>query len=210
MGEMAEKIICCHECDELLRIPATRKEGRLKCPRCGTVLLRQKKGMVEIMYALSIAAAILFLLTNYFPFLSFHVVGNTSHANFMTSIVYLFGEKDWLIGIAVLMTTVIVPMIRIGLMLSLFGPIYHGIVPPYTIFALKVLSHSLPWAMLDVFLVGVFVSMVKLVKMGTIIPGLSLWAFMVMVFVMAAMQVVFDPQPLWEKVDQRRREKGMA
>jgi len=52
--------------------------------------------------------------------------------------------------------------------------------------------------MLDVFLVGVFVSMVKLVKMGTIIPGLSLWAFMVMVFVMAAMQTIFDPHPLWE------------
>ena len=207
---MAEKILCCHECDELVRVPQTRKEGRLKCPRCGTTLLRQKKGMVEIMYALSIAASILFLLTNYFPFLSFHVVGNTSHANFMTSIVYLFGEGDWLIGLAVLMTTVVVPMIRIGLMLSLFGPIYHDIIPPYTVFALKVLSHSLPWAMLDVFLVGVFVSMVKLVKMGTIIPGLSLWAFMVMVFVMAAMQVVFDPQPLWELFDQRRREKEVA
>lgn len=157
--------------------------------------------MIEKMFALSSAAAILFILTNYFPFLSFHVIGNTSHANFITSTRYLFEAHEWLLGLAVLMTIIVIPLIRIVLMLALFGPLYFGYLPRYTIVVLKLLSHSLHWAMLDVFLVGVFVSMVKLVKMGTIIPGTSLWAFMTMVFVMAAMQVTFNAYEVWEMIE---------
>jgi paraquat-inducible protein A len=49
--------------------------------------------------------------------------------------------------------------------------------------------------------------MVKLVKMGTIIPGTSLWAFMVMVFVMAGMQVTLNPHPIWEKIEEQQKRR---
>ncbi len=206
---MGVKIVCCHECDELVKISNPHCEGRFKCPNCGHLLFRHKEGMIERMYALGIAALVLFALTNYFPFLSFHVAGNTSHANFFTSSIYLFQEEQFLLAVALMMTTMVVPFIRIMLILTLFGPLYYGYLPRYTSVSLKLLTFSQPWAMLDVFLVGVFVSMVKLIKMGTIIPGTSLWAFMVMVFVMAGMQVTLNPHPIWERVgeDQKRRKR---
>jgi len=208
--ECGEHLVCCHECDEIVVISNPYREGRFNCPNCGSLLFRHRKGMVEKMFALSIAALILFGVTNYFPFLSFHVAGNTSHANFFTSIVYLFDEEEWLIGTAVLMTTLVVPLIRILLFLLVFGPLYFGYLPRYSIMALKVLSHSTPWGMLDVFLVGVFVSLVKLTKMGTIIPGTSLWAFMTLVFVLAAMQTIFNPHQIWEMLSSREVAKRAA
>jgi paraquat-inducible protein A len=75
---------------------------------------------------------------------------------------------------------------------------------------MKILSHSLPWGMLDVFLVGVLVSMVKLVKMGTIIPGESLWAFMALVFILAAMQVSFNGHAVWELIEKKQRERVVS
>ena len=205
---MNKKIFCCHECDELVHIRDPFREGRFKCPNCGHLLFSHKEGMVEKMFAYSLAALILFVVTNYFPFLSFHVAGNTSHANFFTSIIYLFEEQEWLLGIAILMTTLVVPLIRIMLFLLLFGPLYFGTLPPYAPIVLKVLNHSLPWGMLDVFLVGVLVSMVKLVKMGTIIPGESLWAFLALVFTIAAMQAVFNPHMVWEMIESRQKERA--
>ena len=204
---MGAKIVCCHECDELVKINHPHREGRFNCPNCGHLLFKHKEGMVEHMYALGIASLVLLVLTNYFPFLSFHVAGNTSHANFFTSSIYLFQEEQFLLAVALMMTTMVVPFIRIMLILTLFGPLYYGYLPRYASTSLKLLTFSQPWAMLDVFLVGVFVSMVKLIKMGTIIPGTSLWAFMIMVFVMAGMQVTLDLHSVWEKVgeDQKRR-----
>jgi len=168
--------------------------------------------MIEKVYAYNIAALMLFIVTNYFPFLSFHIAGNTSHANFATSIYYLFAEEQWMMGVAILMTTIVVPITRILLYLMLFGPLYHGYLPRYAGEILKLLEKLLPWGMLDVFLVGVLVSIVKLVKMGTIIPGTSLWAFMIMVFVLAAAQANFDPHEIWERIgnEQRKRREVLS
>jgi len=207
---MSDHIVSCHECDELVRISNPYREGRFNCPNCGHLLFRHHAGMVEKMFAYAIAAAVLFWVTNYFPFLSFHVAGNTSHANFFTSIVYLFEEEEWLLALAIMMTTLVVPLIRIVLFLLLFGPLYFKKVPPYAVLFMKILSHSLPWGMLDVFLVGVLVSMVKLVKMGTIIPGESLWAFMALVFVIAGMQVSFNAHTVWETIDRHKRKREIG
>ena len=200
----------CHECDEVCKISDPHKVGSFRCPNCGHRLYSNRPGMVEEIYAYNIAAIILFAVTNYFPFLSFQVMGMTSHANFATSILYLFKEQQWLMGLAILLTTIVVPLMRILLYLLLTGPIYHGYHPPYAKQLLVLLEKLLPWGMIDVFLVGVLVSIVKLVKMGTIIPGTSLWAFMVMVFVMAAAQAKFDPHIFWERIGKEQKRRRAA
>jgi paraquat-inducible protein A len=160
--------------------------------------------MIEKIVAYNLAALILFFVTNYFPFLSFHVVGLVSHANFTTSIYYLFNEGEYLMGGVILMTTIIVPLSRIILYLLLCTPLYFGYFPRYATQKLKLIEKFLPWGMLDVFLVGVLVSIVKLVKMGTVIPGTSLWAFMIMVFVLAAAQASFNPHQIWDIIGEER------
>jgi len=201
---MSDHIVCCHECDELVAIPHPYREGRFKCPECGSLLFRHKSGMIEKMYALSISALILFGVTNYFPFLSFEVASNFSHANFFTSVIYLSKEGEYILSLAILMTTIVIPLLRIVLFLALFAPLYHKHIPSYAINVLKTLEYSTPWGMLDVFLIGVLVSLVKLVKMGSIVAGTSLWAFGVLVFVLAYMQVVYNPHQIWDLIDKNR------
>ncbi|BAF72287.1 paraquat-inducible protein A [Sulfurovum sp. NBC37-1] len=195
----------CHECDEISKISTPNRPGRYKCPNCGTKLYTYKPGMVEKLYAYNLAALFLFIITNYFPFLSFHVAGNSSHANFATSIYYLFQDEEWMMGTAILLTTIVVPLFRILLYCVLFGSLYHGFLPRYATQMLKLLEKLLPWGMLDVLFLGILVSIVKLVKMGTIIPGTSLWAFMLMVLIMAASQSIFDPHQVWERIGDRKR-----
>jgi len=195
----------CHECDELTKISTPNKPGRYKCPNCGAKLYTYKPAMVEKLYAYNLAALFLFIIANYFPFLSFHVAGNISHANFETSIVYLYQDGEWMMATAILLTTILVPLARILLYCILFGSLYHGYLPRYATQMLKMLEKLLPWGMLDVLFLGVLVSIVKLVKMGTIIPGTSLWAFMLMVLILAASQSIFDPHQIWERIGDRKR-----
>ncbi len=204
---MSTHYVSCHECDTLSRISDPHREGRFKCPNCKHLLFKNRAGMIEKIFAYNLAALILFAVTNYFPFLSFHVIGNTSHVNFTTSIYYLFQDEQYMMGAALLVTTILVPLSRILLYIALFGPLYFGYLPRYATRVLKWLEALLPWGMLDVFLIGVLVSMVKLVKMGTIIPGTSLWAFMIMVFVLAAAQITFDPHMIWERIGAAKRAK---
>ena len=48
--------------------------------------------------------------------------------------------------------------------------------------------------MTEVFLLGILVSVVKLAKMATIIPGPALFSFLALVFVLAAVNAFLDPR----------------
>jgi paraquat-inducible protein A len=58
--------------------------------------------------------------------------------------------------------------------------------------------------MTEVFLLGILVSVVKLAKMATIIPGTALFSFLALVFVLAAVNTSLVPRAVWEQMDEWR------
>jgi paraquat-inducible protein A len=54
--------------------------------------------------------------------------------------------------------------------------------------------------MMEVFMMGILVAVVKLAGMASIVPGLALWAFAVLIFVLAAAAAALDPHMVWERV----------
>jgi paraquat-inducible protein A len=57
--------------------------------------------------------------------------------------------------------------------------------------------------MLEIFMLGILVALVKLGKMATIVPGISVFAFALLVLVMAAAISALDLPLLWERLDRR-------
>ena len=199
---MGKRYICCHKCDEISEIPYPSRKGRYKCPNCGHTLFRNYPGMIEKLYAMSIASFILFILANYYPILTFSVIGKESSANFATSIEYLYLDGDYIMAIAVFMTTILVPFVYITLSMVLFGLLYHGKRALFMIPLIKILEEIRPWGMLDVFMVGTLVSIVKLVKMGDIHTGISFWAFVILIPILAYSHMIFDPHPVWDMIEE--------
>ncbi|WP_456433542.1 paraquat-inducible protein A [Nitratifractor sp.] len=202
---MHDRVVCCSECDELSKLPRPLKPGRYRCPECGHTLVRFVPGMVEKLYALNLAAATLYLMSLLYPFLSFEVLGNRSTAWFLTPIENLYDRHEYILAVTVLMTILVVPAARILLYLAVAIPVYHGRVPRYLPYALKLLEEFLPWGMLDVFLIGVLVSIVKLLGMGSILPQAGFWLFAAMIPILAYIQMIFDPHPLWELIETAQR-----
>jgi paraquat-inducible protein A len=56
-----------------------------------------------------------------------------------------------------------------------------------------------PWGMMEVYMLGILVSVVKLVKMVTVVPGISLYAFFALIFVVAAGAGTFDSHDMWNR-----------
>ena len=56
--------------------------------------------------------------------------------------------------------------------------------------------------MLDVFVLAVLVSLVKLQRLATVIPGQGLFAFMLVVVFTILASASFDPQLIWEKEEE--------
>lgn len=200
-----ETLILCHECDQPHRLVTPADGETARCTRCRAKLRRTNRRGIERALALTITGLILFTLANSFPFLAFELDAQVQHTTLWTGIKELyFQEMGWLAA-AVLVTTVVAPLLQLIGLLYVLLPLALGRVPWRLATIFRGINMLKPWGMMEVFMLGILVSVVKLGDMGTILPGVALFSFLVLIFVLAAAQVTLDPMAVWESLDSRGR-----
>lgn len=191
----------CHECDAVLPEPEVPDGGSALCGRCGATLFRRTRKTVEITVALTVASAILFIVANSFPFLSFEMQGRATQSTLISGSRALWEQGRQTVSILVLFTTIVAPMIQIVLMLYVLGPLALGRRAPGSIYAFRAVEFFRPWGMMEVFLIGIFVAGVKLADMAEIVPGVALWAFMLLIPILAGASAFLDPEIVWRRIE---------
>jgi paraquat-inducible protein A len=196
-------VVACHDCDLLNQLP----EGvtaTLLCVRCGAVLQRHRPNSIERSLALTMGALILFVIAVSFPFLAMKSGGFVQETTLLTGIRELWGQELYGLASLVLLTCVLVPLAQMAGLLYILVPLKSNRPPPRQASqVLRLLQHVSPWGMLEIFMLGILVALVKLGKMATIVPGISVFAFGLLVLVMAAAITVLDLSLLWERLDRR-------
>ncbi len=193
-------LIACHECDLLHRVEPLPHGGVAKCRRCGAVLYRDKPDSLDRTLALTIAGLILFVVANVFPFLAFKIQGQMTQTTLSTGIKELYAQDMVLVALLVLLTCIVVPLVQLLGMLYVLLPIKFNRMPWKLPLVFRFLESLQPWSMMEVFMLGILVSLVKLGKMATIVPGLALWSFAVLIIVLAGATFTLDSKAVWDKL----------
>ena len=195
-------LMACHECDLLNRIVGLPEGGTSICSRCGAVLVSHKRNSLDRSLALTITGLILFAMANAYPLLAIKSDSLYKATTLMGSVEVLYAAGMWQIGLLVFLTAILFPFLELVSKLYILIPLKMNWRPRKLSFIIS-LSQSLnPWGMMDVFMLGILVSVVKLVKMMKVIPGVSLYAFMLLIFVLAGIAATFDPHLAWEKEEE--------
>jgi paraquat-inducible protein A len=192
--------IACHECDLIHRIADLQEGNSAVCQRCGYVLFTHKADSLDRSLALTLTGFLLFIITNAYPLLEIEMKGLYQKTNLFGGVKALYSGGDWSIALLVFFTAILFPLSELILKLYILLPIKLKRRPWKMVTVLSFLEAIKPWGMMDVFMLGILVSVVKLVKMATVIPGLSLYAFFALIFIMAAGAASFDTHAIWEKV----------
>ena len=198
-----DSLIACHECDAIHRIKPLPAKATAYCIRCGAVLYKHKPNSLERTLAFALAALILFILANSFPFLGMRIGSQVRETTLITGIHELYIQGMQVIAVLVLLTTILVPFIQMMCLFYLLVPLKFGRVPRYLPQVLRFLNRLAPWSMVEVFMVGILVSLVKLAGMAKIIPGISVYSFMALIFALAAMLVSLDTHLIWQKWEEQ-------
>jgi paraquat-inducible protein A len=194
-----EALIACHECDLIHRVKPLPKKGVANCIRCGSVLYRDKPNSLERTLALSLAGLVLFVLANWFPFLALKMEAQIHQTNLITGIKVLYTQGMQGLAVVVLLTTILAPLAQLVGMLYLLLPLRHDRVPPKFAPIFRFVRGLETWSMMEVFMLGILVSVVKLAKMAQIVPGIAIFSFFGLIVVLAAATVSLDPHEIWEK-----------
>src|SRR5262249_46382775 len=92
------------------------------------------------------------------------------------------------------------PLLQLALFAYVLLPLRAGRVPRAFVGAMHALQQMAPWSMVEVFLIGVLVSVVKLGVMASVTPDTGLWGFAVLTCLLTALHS-FDLHQLWERAE---------
>jgi paraquat-inducible protein A len=194
------QLTACEECDAVYqRVPLAVGE-RAYCLCCGAEIYRQTRS-ITVLLPLVITALIVFVICNIFPIVKVDLQGNDTQTTVLGAAMTMFQADRELVGLLVLMTTFIVPLMDLLLLLYvLVNIVVLKQRPQWMIPALRMIALFRTWGMIEVFLIGVLVTLVKLVAMVVVIPGVALWAFAVLSVLLVYISS-FKVKDIWTEID---------
>ena len=193
--------IACHHCDLLQRRPSLPPNGVAVCARCGALLYRDRRNSLDRTLALAVSGIILFIIANSYPFLSLNIEGQTQETRLVSGIIVFFQAGMPWVGILVLATGIVFPIFELVGLIYVLLPLKFERLSWKTAAVFRLIRALQPWGMTEVFLLGILVSIVKLAGMATIIPGIALYAFLVLIFTVAATTASLNPELVWERLN---------
>jgi paraquat-inducible protein A len=200
-------MIACPECDALQEEPRRVPRGAsVNCWRCKALLIRDSGKSVSHTFALIVAGAILFLIGNAFPLVSLEAQGNGVTTTLLGAVVHMWRQDLQLIAVLVFVTTILAPAFDLSAMLYLligvlrFDAGHTDSMPQGSARLLRIVQVVRPWGMLEVFMLGALVSIVKLGQMAAVIPGMALYSIGALILVLAAANSAFNPREVWSRL----------
>ena len=201
---MSAELIACPHCDLLQRAMPLERGSLARCGRCELVLYRPHDENLDRPLAFTLAAAVLFIVANAFPIVELELQGQHTTATLFGTAQALFAQNMALLGGIVFFTTIVVPAVQLSAMAYVLLLLRMGHVPRYLPLALRALQAVRPWGMVEVFLLGMLVSLVKLAGMASVVPGTALWAFGGLLMMIAAAVASFDARAIWPRMSLAR------
>jgi len=194
-------LMACSHCDLLQRLPLLVPGSSARCPRCDKELWRRREDSMNRTLALTLAAAVLYVIANSVPMLGLTIVGRAASTTVLGGVETLWQDGQEIVAVLVLFTVILAPALQISLMLAIVLGASRATAPRWVATLLRHYPTTGTWSMIEVMMLGVLVALVKIADYATVIPGVALFVLGGLVFVLAAMQSSFDAREVWEKIE---------
>ena len=197
-----DKQHACQECDLLIALPDyLQKNQTLICPRCKSEQFTHYPNALEHVIAFSASALIFLVVANLFPFLSFESQGQIRTITIFEASHQMFVQGFVMLAVAVYCFIILLPSLYLASILALLIPIKLKRKPLGAVFLGRSISYLLPWAMAEVFIVGVLVALIKVIDTADFLFGTSFWAYLCFVLLFIAAANITSKHQLWQWID---------
>lgn len=197
-----DKLIACHECDLLMHHPHVGEEQKASCPRCGYEMLVHRSHMRKRALALVITALILFVPANFLPIMSLGLLGQSAVDTIWSAVVGLYHSGMQGVAAVVFMCSMLVPLLKLLCQLFVLLAMPR---PAWRMLACRChrfYHHMREWGMLEVYLFGILVSIVKLVDLAELHLGVGLACFVALMLAQVWLEVTMSQHQVWDALSE--------
>lgn len=102
------------------------------------------------------------------------------------------------IAVVVFLSSMAVPLLKLVCQLLVLLSISLKVGRGYGLLLYRIYHHMREWGMLEVYLIGILVSIVKLADMAALSVGFGLACFIALLLVQVWLEVTMSPHQIWE------------
>ena len=198
MSRERHALVVCEQCGMAHRWRPLQRGLIARCSRCEAVLGRGHRFHLPTVLALTVTAAVAFGIGISTDVLSLHFRGAAKSATLPQAIVATWGEGQQLIATVAAITALVAPALFILLRLYILVPLSTGRVPSGFAFCVRALHHASRWNMVEVFTIGVLLSLVRLSGLADAAPGPGLFALGIVTLLFAAIESAGTKHLWWQ------------
>ena len=195
------EITLCKQCDLVVERTPVEQGEVLVCPRCMGAMARHHVHPFETSLSFALAALVPFAVVLGFPFLKLSAAGFQGSSTVAETASALFERGFPSIGVLVFLMTLGLPLLRLLAFIYVLLPLaWSGVPAPNAWLAFRTAERIAPWAMLDVYLIGILVAVIKLLDIAEVTPGVGLVAFVALMVLTVASSSTMDREAVWERI----------
>jgi paraquat-inducible protein A len=191
-------LVVCDECDavhERIELP----NGIIaRCRRCNAVLGRGRMLRMQTLLAFSVAALLLLLVANSAPIVTLDLNGVVNRATLPESIRYTWESGQPLVALLTAVTAQVFPLVFTLLRIYLLISLMQGLVPRGFALAMRALDFVTRWSMVEVFMMGTVVAVVRGASLTSATPGIGLFAYGALALLLTAITAA-GTHSMWKR-----------
>jgi len=195
----------CPLCGLFQSVPGLARGTTARCVRCHAPLAHGRTDPQGRALALATTALLLFALAASEPFMQLDLRGQGSQTTLFAGPEALRDNGMWELAIVVLATTTLAPLLKLAALLWVLIGLRLRHRPPFLAAAFRLVEHLTPWAMVEVFMLGVFVAYTKLSDLAPVHVGIAVYALGGIMLAMAGADAAIDHATVWADIQRHQK-----
>jgi paraquat-inducible protein A len=197
--------VACHECDLLVDITELAPEQKASCPRCQLILTVNRKNICNKILAYAAASLIFLVISFGFPFITLETQGQQRTITLLETISVLFELQYWLLSALITFFVLLAPLAFLLGIITVMLSIKKDAAAFRLEGLLRALTNLAPWSMVEIFVIGLLVSLIKIIALADISLDLAFYAFVLFSLCLTSTFLHVDKIQLWRLVKKNDR-----
>ena len=194
-------LTACHGCDLLVEEGNIPLRSKATCPRCGSFLFEPKENTVNNSLALVITGLLLVWPAVSMPIIEMTILGDTSFNSLLNASIKIFQAGYPWVAFMVFLTSILAPAAKLLVLLIV---LLHIKFKRHTKWLPRLFRYYVKldtWEMLDVYMIAMLVSVIKLFDIAAINGGMGLYCFVGLLLTSILVTVKLDKKQIWECIE---------